>query len=127
MPCRAVEIVHRLSEEILKRESDLLATVDACAELDWCVRLCGSVPGAESTDKPFRSARSLMAFAGAAVNWNWKRPDMTDENVLEITKGRCVCARPLLRLRRLTSLPLLAFQAPPPRASCGSGACPTSR
>jgi hypothetical protein len=32
----AVEIIYRLSEGVLQRESDLLATVEACAELDWC-------------------------------------------------------------------------------------------
>lgn len=33
---REIEIVYRLSEGVMQRELDLLATVEACAELDWC-------------------------------------------------------------------------------------------
>lgn len=86
----AVEIIYKLSEVVLQRESDLLVTVEACAELDWCAWVGKSRITAPLLTPVFFASRSLIAFAGAAVDWRWTRPQMTDENVVRIVKARFV-------------------------------------
>jgi hypothetical protein len=90
---RAVEIVQGLLEQTLAHEGELLIAVEASAELDWCVFLV--LPSSLRLACPAEMCgrlnwHSLIAFAGAALDWNWRRPEMTEENVLVIKKGRCV-------------------------------------
>jgi DNA mismatch repair protein MSH5 len=64
-PDREVEILHRLSSEVLKHEDAILATSDVLGELD-----------------------SLLALAIGSQKHNWTAPVMTNDNVLHIENGR---------------------------------------
>jgi len=62
---REIEILQGLLEEILVHYDAMLHTCDVCAELDC-----------------------LLAFAGASSSGNYRRPEMVEENVIDIVQGR---------------------------------------
>ncbi|KAI0076331.1 hypothetical protein K474DRAFT_1708271 [Panus rudis PR-1116 ss-1] len=62
---REIEIIHSLQEEVLEYEDSILVACSVCAELDC-----------------------LLSFAEASRMYDFRRPEMVDENVLEIKKGR---------------------------------------
>ncbi|KAJ7600737.1 DNA mismatch repair protein MutS [Mycena floridula] len=62
---REIEIIQALLEEILVHEKSISEVCDVCAELDC-----------------------LLAFADAARGYEYRRPIMVDQNVIDITQGR---------------------------------------
>ncbi|THV00846.1 hypothetical protein K435DRAFT_750810 [Dendrothele bispora CBS 962.96] len=62
---REIEIVQNLSEEILVHYDAMSNTCDVCAELDC-----------------------LLAFADASNIGNYRRPEMVEENIIDIAQGR---------------------------------------
>jgi DNA mismatch repair protein MSH5 len=64
---RELEIIEELLEEVLKCDEAISAACDVCAELDC-----------------------LLSFSEASRVHNFERPEMTDENVIDIVQGRFV-------------------------------------
>ncbi|KAJ3057389.1 MutS protein msh5 [Rhizophlyctis rosea] len=62
---REIEIMQRLQETVLEYSESLQQTAQVCAEIDC-----------------------LLSLAEAAKKYNYRRPRMTNENVLHIVKGR---------------------------------------
>ncbi|KAJ3023757.1 MutS protein msh5 [Thoreauomyces humboldtii] len=62
---REIEIMQRLQETVLKYAPPLIRITEVCAELDC-----------------------LLSLAEAARKYNYVRPQMTEQNVLHIVKGR---------------------------------------
>ncbi|KAJ3042960.1 MutS protein msh5 [Rhizophlyctis rosea] len=62
---REIEIMQRLQETVLEFADSLRQIADVCAEIDC-----------------------LLSFAEAAKKYNYRKPRMTNENVLHIVKGR---------------------------------------
>ncbi|KAF1995853.1 hypothetical protein P154DRAFT_609734 [Amniculicola lignicola CBS 123094] len=62
---REIEISHELAQFVLEYETMLLVTSDLCGELD-----------------------SLLALAQGAKQYNLSRPQVTQDNVIQITNGR---------------------------------------
>jgi DNA mismatch repair protein MSH5 len=60
-----LEIVEELLQKVLVHEEALTQICDVCAELDC-----------------------LISFAQAARTYNFTMPDMCEENVIKIVKGR---------------------------------------
>jgi len=72
---REVEIIHNLRVKILTYSLQLSAISRVLGELDWYISL---------PDKLI----SLLSLASAAQKYNFKRPYVTDENVINIVGGR---------------------------------------
>ena len=64
---REIEIVQALLEEVMAHEEAICRVCDICAELDC-----------------------LLAFAGISTAYEYRRPVMVEENMIEIVQGRCV-------------------------------------
>jgi hypothetical protein len=64
---RELEIIHGLAESVLPFAEAISEACDICAELDC-----------------------LLCFADAANLYNYRRPRMSEENVIHIKQGRCV-------------------------------------
>lgn len=64
---RELEIIQELLEEVLKYDEAISVACDVCAELDC-----------------------LLSFSEASRIYNFTRPEMTEENVIDIAQGRCV-------------------------------------
>ncbi|EMD39519.1 hypothetical protein CERSUDRAFT_111843 [Gelatoporia subvermispora B] len=79
---REIEIIQALLEKILLYEEALCHACDICAEIDC-----------------------LLSFAEASRAYNYRRPEMTNENVLDIKQGR----HPLQELVVDTFVPNDAF------------------
>lgn len=62
---REIEITQALLEEILVHDEAMSHACDVCAELDC-----------------------LLAFADASKAFDYKRPSMVDDNIIDITQGR---------------------------------------
>ena len=62
---RELEIIHELAERVLPFGEAISAACDICAELDC-----------------------LLCFAEATNQYNYRRPQMSDENVINIEQGR---------------------------------------
>lgn len=62
---RELEIIQELLEEILAATEAIEASCDVCAELDC-----------------------LLAFAEASRIYDYRRPNMVDENVIELIQAR---------------------------------------
>jgi dsDNA-specific endonuclease/ATPase MutS2 len=63
---RELEIIHELAESVLPFAGAISEACDICAELDC-----------------------LLCFAEAANQYNYSRPQMSEENVTNIKQGRC--------------------------------------
>jgi len=66
---RELEIIQDLLEEIVKHDETIASACDVCAELDC-----------------------LLSFSEASRSYNLRRPEMTQENYIEIIQGRCALA-----------------------------------
>jgi DNA mismatch repair protein MSH5 len=64
---REIEILQEMLEEILVCSSWMAVACDVCAELDC-----------------------LLAFAEASRTYNYRRPTMVSESVIDVTQGRFV-------------------------------------
>jgi hypothetical protein len=64
---RELEIIHDLTEKVLPFSEAISEACDICAELDC-----------------------LLCFAEASNLYNYRRPQMSEENVINIKQGRCV-------------------------------------
>lgn len=64
---REIEIVQALQEKVLAYAPHIARACDICAELDC-----------------------LLSFAAASRDQDYRRPQMTDQNVIDIKQGRCV-------------------------------------
>jgi len=62
---RELEIVHELSEEIFANLDCIVAAADVCAELDC-----------------------LLSFAQASRQYDYCRPEIVDENIIDIVQGK---------------------------------------
>ncbi|KAF5385688.1 hypothetical protein D9757_005471 [Collybiopsis confluens] len=62
---RELEIIQSLLEEVLIHDAAIHHACDVCAELDC-----------------------LLAFANVSKSYDYRRPNMTDDNVIEIIQGR---------------------------------------
>jgi DNA mismatch repair protein MSH5 len=62
---RELEIIHDLAESVIPFAEAMREACDICAELDC-----------------------LLCFAEAANLYNYRRPQMSEENVIEIKQGR---------------------------------------
>ena len=62
---REIEIVQALLEKILLHEKAINHACDVCAELDC-----------------------LISFAQASQSYDYRRPHMTEDNVIDIRQGR---------------------------------------
>jgi len=62
---RELEILQELVEEVRKHDEVIALTCDICAELDC-----------------------LLSFSEASRLYNFKRPEMTEGNYIEIIQGR---------------------------------------
>ena len=62
---REIEILQDLLQDVLVHDKMIGNVCDICAELDC-----------------------LLSFAEASNNHNYRQPDMTDDNVIEIVAGR---------------------------------------
>ena len=62
---RELEIVQELLEEVLKCNEVIGTACTVCAELDC-----------------------LLSFAAASRQYNYRRPEMVQDNILKITQGR---------------------------------------
>jgi DNA mismatch repair protein MSH5 len=62
---RELEIVQELLEEVLKCDEVIRTACTVCAELDC-----------------------LLSFASASRQYNYRRPEMVQDNILKITQGR---------------------------------------
>lgn len=62
---REIEIVHELLDDILVYDSAMGHACDVCAELDC-----------------------LLSFAEASRAYDYRRPDMVEDNVIDINQGR---------------------------------------
>ena len=62
---RELEIIQELLEEIIPSMAAILATCDVCAELDC-----------------------LLSFSGAAMMYDYRRPHMVEENIIELIQAR---------------------------------------
>jgi len=62
---RELEIVQELLEEVLKCDEAIATACDVCAELDC-----------------------LLSFAVASRQYNYRRPEMVQENILKVIQGR---------------------------------------
>lgn len=60
-----MEIIHELAEKVLPFSEPISEACDVCAELDC-----------------------LLCFAEATNQYNYKRPQMSEENVIDIKQGR---------------------------------------
>jgi dsDNA-specific endonuclease/ATPase MutS2 len=67
---RELEIIHELAEGVLPFAEAISEACDICAELDC-----------------------LLCFAEAASQYNYRRPQMSVENVINIKQGRCAYFR----------------------------------
>ena len=63
---RELEIIHELAEKVLPFSGAIIEACDICAELDC-----------------------LLCFADATNQYNYRRPQMSEENVINIKQGRC--------------------------------------
>lgn len=63
---RELEIIHDLAEKVLPFAEAISEACDICAELDC-----------------------LLCFAEASNLYNYRRPQMSEENVINIKQGRC--------------------------------------
>jgi len=63
---RELEIVQELLDHVLMSDDAIGAACDVCAELDC-----------------------LLSFAEASQLYEYKRPQMVDQNIIEIIQGRC--------------------------------------
>jgi DNA mismatch repair protein MSH5 len=64
---RELEIIHELAESVLPFSEAISEACDICAELDC-----------------------LLCFAEATNQYNYRRPQMSEENVTDIKQGRYV-------------------------------------
>jgi len=64
---RELEIIQELLEEVLKCDESIAAACDVCAELDC-----------------------FLSFSEASRIYNFQRPEMTEQNIVEIVQGRFV-------------------------------------
>jgi DNA mismatch repair protein MSH5 len=64
---REIEIVQELLEEIVVHFEAMAAACDISAELDV-----------------------LLSFADASRAFEYRRPEMVDDNIIDIKQGRCV-------------------------------------
>lgn len=64
---REIEIVQELLEEIVVHFEAMVAACDISAELDV-----------------------LLSFADASRAFEYRRPEMVDDNIIDIKQGRCV-------------------------------------
>ena len=62
---RELEIIHDLAESVIPFAEAMREACDICAELDC-----------------------LLCFAEAANLYNYRRPQMSEENVIEVKQGR---------------------------------------
>jgi DNA mismatch repair protein MSH5 len=62
---REIEIIQELLEEVLVYDKLITHACDVCAELDC-----------------------LLSFAEASRMYNYQRPQMVDENIIDIYQGR---------------------------------------
>lgn len=62
---RELEIIHALLDGVLKNEKMILDACDVCAEFDC-----------------------LLSFAEASRTFNYNRPEMVEDNIIDIKKGR---------------------------------------
>lgn len=62
---REIEIIQELFEEIIAHNKMIDDVCDICAELDC-----------------------LLSFAEASKNYNYTRPEMVEDNIIEIVGGR---------------------------------------
>jgi DNA mismatch repair protein MSH5 len=88
---RELEIIHDLAEKVLPFAEAISEACDICAELDC-----------------------LLCFAEASNLYNYRRPQMTEENVINIKQGRCV----LVSYDRCSPKDTLILQAPIARTNC---------
>jgi hypothetical protein len=89
---RELEIIHDLAERVLPFAEAISEACDICAELDC-----------------------LLCFAEAANLYNYRRPQMSSENVINIKQGRCVLV-PNTRCD-LDAHPIRFLKAPVARAN----------
>ena len=68
---REIEIVQVLQEKVLVHDKAMGNACDICAELDC-----------------------LISFASASRSYDYKRPLLTEENVIDIKQGRWVSSKP---------------------------------
>lgn len=73
-----------MTEELSTYFTDLLAMADACAELDWYVDLL-VIQYNILIDS---CIHSLLSLAHAARLHEYVRPEMTEENKIDIRQGR---------------------------------------
>jgi DNA mismatch repair protein MSH5 len=71
---REIEIIQQLLEEVLVHDKMIGDVCDICAELDC-----------------------LLSFAEASRNYNYKQPEIVDDNVIEIVGGRLVGTRDVIQ------------------------------
>ena len=62
---RELEIVQELLEEVLKCGEEIETACNVCAELDC-----------------------LLSFAAASRQYNYRRPEMVEDNILKVIQGR---------------------------------------
>ena len=78
---REIEIIQELLDQILVHDKSMAQACDVCAELDC-----------------------LLSFADASNMFNYQRPNMVEDDVIDITQGRCVTVprskKPSLTLRQ---------------------------
>ena len=72
---RELEIIQDLLEEIIKHDKTIATACDVCAELDC-----------------------LLSFSEVSRSYNLRRPEMIEENYIEIIQGRCASANFEFRL-----------------------------
>ena len=75
MEDRELEIIQELAESVLPFAEAISDACDICAELDC-----------------------LLCFAEATSLYNYRRPRMSDQNVIKIQQGRCDTSRLLAKL-----------------------------
>lgn len=72
---REIEIVQEMLEEILLRHSSISRACDVCAELDC-----------------------LLSFSEASRLYDYNRPEMVKENIIDIKQGRSALNRVCLEI-----------------------------
>ena len=73
--------MYELGERILEDEGMIHETSDICGELDWYES--GTLPKIAML-----TCHSLLAFAQGARQYNFRRPFVTPENIIDIRGGR---------------------------------------
>jgi len=79
---RELEIMHELYERVMPCAPAVEIVCGIIAELDWFVRSFWP------STMPDTAENSLLSFAQASLQYNYTRPNLTEENVIVIQGGR---------------------------------------